>query len=93
MRKRLSLAAIIFPLAVLAGDFKYHDVNATLASVDAKANTLTLTLNDGSTSSARVEGDALKQLAGLKAGDKLTVTCKDNENGEHLAVTAIKLNP
>ena len=92
MRKAfLSLAIAVLPLAALAGTFKHHDVNATFVSADAKAHTFTVTLDDGSTSTGKAEGAAIKALAGLKAGDKISMTCKDNEKGEHLAATAIKV--
>ena len=92
MRKAfLSLAIAVLPLAALAGTFKYHDVSATFVSADAKANTFTVTLDDGSTTTGKAEGPAVKALAGLKAGDKISMTCKDNEKGEHLAATAIKV--
>jgi hypothetical protein len=87
----LTLAIVVLPAAALAGAYSYHDVNATFVSADAKSSMFTIKFDDGSTSSGKAEGDAVKALAGLKAGDKVAVTCKDNEKGEHLSATAIKV--
>jgi hypothetical protein len=86
----VALAIAILPAAALAGAFKYHDISGTLVSADAKTSMCTIKFDDGSTGTGKAEGDALKALAGLKAGDKISVTCKDNEKGEHLSATAIK---
>ena len=89
MRNTLLSLALALPAVALAGSFKYHDVNATLVSADAKSGSFTIKLDDGTTMTDKLEGDA-KQLAGLKAGDAIAITCKDNEKGEHLAATAVK---
>ncbi len=89
MKRHIWLAAALLPLVALAADFKYHDVNATVVSVDAATATLTTKSKDGSTSVAPVEGDAVKALTELKTGDMVKLTCKDNDKGEHLAITAI----
>lgn len=89
MRKFL-IAAAALPLVATAGSYKYHDVAATVESTDAKAHTITLKGDDGHSHTAKVEGKAVDELAGVKAGDKVTVTCKDTDKGEHLAVTGIK---
>ena len=87
----LTLAIIALPVAAIAADnFKYHDVAATFVSADAKSNMFTIKLDDGTTSTGKAEGHAVKALKGLKQGDKVTLTCKDNEKGEHLAATEIK---
>ena len=87
----LTLAIVAIPVAVFAADnFKYHDVSGTFVSSDAKSNMFTIKFDDGSTSTGKAEGNAVKQLKSLKQGDKITLTCKDNEKGEHLAATEIK---
>ena len=87
----LSLAIVVLPAAAAAGTFKYHDVAATFVSADTKANTFTIKFDDGSTSSGPAEGDAVKALGTLKAGDKVSVTCKDGADGKHISATAIKV--
>lgn len=71
---------------------KTHMVKGTVVSVDAKAHTLTLKGSDGKTSTAPVEGAAMNSLGNLKSGDAVTVTCRDNDKGEHQAVTAIAVD-
>jgi len=91
MRKSLFAIAALLPVVAFAG-FKYHDVQATVVSTDAKAHTITLKGDDGTEHTAKVEGKAASELANLKAGEKVTATCKDNDKGDHLAVTVIKAN-
>jgi hypothetical protein len=68
---------------------KTHEVTAEVVSVDAVKNTITLK-GDKENHTAPVEGKAVASLKTVKAGDKVTVTCRDNEKGEHQAVTEIK---
>jgi hypothetical protein len=68
----------------------HHKVAAEVVSVDAAKNTITIKTDKGE-NTAPVEGaKAQAELKSLKAGEKVTVTCRD-ENGEHKAVTAIKV--
>ena len=88
----LIVALSLAMLLVVANAFadKMHMVSGTVVSTDMMAHTITLTGQDGKPSTAPVEGDALKTLGTVKAGDKVSVTCRDNDKGEHQAVTAIK---
>jgi ABC-type Fe3+-hydroxamate transport system substrate-binding protein len=72
---------------------KLHDVNAEFVSADSAKKTITIKAEDGSEKTAPVEGKAVASLKGLKSGEKIIVTCRDNEKGEHQAVTAIKPAP
>jgi translation initiation factor IF-1 len=85
----VTLAIVVLPVAALADSS--HDVNATFVSADAKNKIFTVKLEDGTTSTGKAEGNAAKQLADLKYGDKVVVTCKDNDKGEHVAATDIKV--
>ena len=69
---------------------KSHAVEGEVVSADAKAKTVTVKTADGE-STATVKGAAATKLKTLKAGDKVTLTCKDNAKGEHQYVTAIKV--
>lgn len=92
MRKlMLSLAILALPALAAAGGFKYHEVKGTFVSGDPKTNEFTIKFDDGSTSTGKAEGKAIKQAAALKPGDKIELTCKDNDKGEHLAATQIKV--
>jgi hypothetical protein len=68
---------------------KNHDVQAEIVSVDVEKNTLTIK-GEKENKTVPVEGKAVAALKTVKAGDKLTLTCKDNEKGEHQAVVDIK---
>jgi len=68
---------------------KTHDVQAEVVSVDVEKKTLTLK-GDIENKTVPVEGKAIAKLKTIKSGDKYTLTCRDNEAGEHQAVTAIK---
>ena len=88
----LTLAIVALPVAASSTP-TYHDVNATLVCADPKASTFTVRLDDGSTSSGKAEGDAVRALRALKAGDKVRVTCKDTTDVQHVAATAIYILP
>ena len=68
---------------------KSHDVEGEVVSVDSTKNEITIKTAKGD-STAPVEGKAQMTLKDLKPGQKVTVTCRDNEKGEHKAVTEIK---
>ena len=68
---------------------KTHEVTAEVVSVDTVKNTITLKGDKGN-NTAPVEGKAVASLKSIKTGEKVTVTCRDNEKGEHQAVTEIK---
>jgi hypothetical protein len=68
---------------------KTHEVTTEVVSVDTVKNTITLK-GEKANNTAPVEGKALASLKTVKVGEKVTVTCRDNEKGEHQAVTEIK---
>jgi hypothetical protein len=67
---------------------KTHVIMAEVVSVDPAGKTLTVKGEQGETTS-KVEGHAVAQLKTLKAGEKVKLTCRDNEQGEHEAITHI----
>ena len=75
------------PAAKPAAAAKTHVVEAEVVSMDAAAKTLTIKGDPNKT--VPVEAAALAQLKDLKAGDKVKLTCRDNEKGEHQAITKI----
>jgi hypothetical protein len=99
--RKTAVLALIFALVVAAapalageghahGKGKMHDVTAEVVSMDMDAKTITLKMDDGKTTTAPVMGEAINQMKDITAGEKVTVTCKDKENGDHEGVTAIK---
>lgn len=80
---------LAFPLAAFAGG-KTHEMTVEVVSVDAKAKMITVKDDKGESHTAPLLGKAVGESASYKAGDKVMVTCKDNEKGDHEGVTAIK---
>lgn len=66
---------------------KTHDVEAEVVSADVIAKTLTIKGEPNMT--MPVEGAAVEHLKALKASEKVKLTCRDNDKGEHQAVTNI----
>jgi len=66
---------------------KTHTVEAEVVSADAAAKTLTIKGEPNKT--VAVDAAAVGSLKDLKAGDKVKLTCRDNDKGEHQAVTKI----
>jgi ABC-type Fe3+-hydroxamate transport system substrate-binding protein len=72
-----------------AAAVKTHVVEAEVVSADVMAKTLTIKAEPNKT--VTVEGDAVAQLKDLKMGEKVKLTCRDNDKGEHQAITHIKV--
>ena len=83
--------AVALPVAYAGSAMgKTHDEKAEVVSVDTAAKTITIKDEKGESHTAPLLGKALDEAKSLKAGDKVSVTCKDKETGEHEGVTAIK---
>ncbi len=76
------------PAKPMAAASKTHVVEAEVVSADATAKTLTVKTEKGE-ATVKVDATASSQLKSLKAGEKVKLTCRDNEKGEHEAVTHI----
>jgi hypothetical protein len=63
-------------------------VEAEVVSADAVAKTLTVKTEKGE-STMKVDPAAAKHLKMLKAGEKVKLTCRDTDKGEHEAITHI----
>ena len=72
---------------------KTHKVEAEVVSTDVAAKTITIKSDTGENKTTPVEGKAALALKNVKAGEKYTLTCRDNEAGEHQAVVAIMKTP
>jgi hypothetical protein len=83
------------PVAELAqgpvgGGARTHSVTGEVVSADTTAKTITVKPEKGENFTASVDDTVVNELANLKAGDKVNLTCRDNENGEHLIVQITK---
>lgn len=67
-----------------------HDMKAEIVSVDLTTHTLTVKDDKGATKTVPVLEQARESMAKFKAGDKVTLSCMDNDQGEHQGVSAIK---
>jgi hypothetical protein len=76
--------------ATVAG--KTHEVEAEIVSYDAAAKTLTLK-GTPDNKTVPVDAKAVASVKDLKAGDKVTLLCRDNEKGEHQGVAGVKHAP
>ena len=73
--------------ATMAG--KTHEVEAEIVSYDATAKTLTIK-GTPDNKIVPVDANGVASVKELKAGDKVTLLCRDNEKGEHQAVAGVK---
>jgi hypothetical protein len=71
---------------------KTHKVEAEVVSTDLAAKTITIK-SEGENKTAPVEGKAASALKNAKPGEMWTLTCRDNEAGEHQAVIAMTKAP
>ena len=85
----LALVACLVAIPVLAAG-KTHEMTVELVSFDAKAKTMQFKTDKGETKSAPVMDSAVSALSAMKAGEKITITCTDNEHGEHQGVSMAK---
>src|SRR6185295_7912092 len=88
--KSASKAATKTSASAKAPAHKSHVVDAEVVSADAPAKTITVKVA-GEEKTVPVHGKAAAHLAMLKAGEKVALTCVDNEKGEHQYVSGIKI--
>ena len=89
----LALVLCLVAVPVLAGEMashKSHDLTVEFVSFDAKAKTVTFKDDQGASKTVPVLDTAMKAFEGMKAGDKVTMTCADNDKGEHQGVAMAK---
>ena len=90
----ISVSAFLFSASLASVVFaaNTHDVNGTIVSIDKVKHTVSMRMDDGQITTGPALGkSAIKALGKLKEGDKVVVTCKDDEKGEHLGATKIKV--
>lgn len=85
-------AAATHTHAATKATMKTHKVEAEVVSTDVAAKTITIK-GEGENKTAPVEGKAVSALKNVKPGETWTLTCRDNEKGEHQAVIAMVKAP
>ena len=83
------LALVLVSPALAAG--KTHDLTGTIVSVDVDGKKLTFKDDTGTSMTVPVLAQAAPSLKTLKAGQKVVLTCQDNEKGDHEGVSAIRV--
>ena len=68
---------------------KTHSMKAEVVSVDTAGKKITIKDEKGETKTAPVIDSAAAKLKDFKAGDKVTLTCKDKDSGKHEGVSDI----
>ncbi len=90
----LFLAVIALPMAGESGAKKAmgptHDMTATIVSVNLEAKTISFKTADGKEMTAPVLEQGMGALKKVKAGEKVVLTCQDDEAGAHKGVSDIK---
>ncbi|HYV86848.1 MAG TPA: hypothetical protein VFB49_13125 [Patescibacteria group bacterium] len=92
----LSASLVAFMLMVFVtpalATGKTHDLSGTIVSVDADGKKLTFKDDTGTSMTVPVLEKAVPTLKSLKAGQKVVLTCQDNEKGDHEGVSAIRVD-
>jgi Cu/Ag efflux protein CusF len=83
------LALVLVSPALATG--KTHDMTGTVVSVDPDGKKLTFKDDTGTSMTVPVLEKAAPSLKSLKAGQKVVLTCQDNEKGDHEGVSAIRV--
>ena len=83
------LALVLVSPALATG--KTHDLTGTIVSVDVDGKKLTFKDDTGTSMTLPVLDKAAASLKSLKAGEKVVLTCQDNEKGDHEGVSAIRV--
>jgi len=73
--------------AIAAG--KTHDMKGTVVSADVEGKKLTFKDESGTSITAPVLDSAAASLKTVKAGEQVTLTCQDNEKGDHEGISKI----
>jgi hypothetical protein len=97
MRHQLLILVAVFVAGLIlvqaipaAATGKTHDLKATVVSVDIPAKKITFKDEAGTTTTAPVLDRAVETLKTFKGGEKVVLTCQDNESGNHEGVIAIR---
>jgi Cu/Ag efflux protein CusF len=87
----LLMAAVLLiqaPPAAAMG--KTHDLSGVVVSVNIEGKTITLKDTTGASMTYPVLDSATGDLKNLKGGENVTLTCQDNEKGEHQGIARIQ---
>jgi Cu/Ag efflux protein CusF len=86
----LASAGTIQKSTTAPAKLKTHVVAAEIVKSDATAKTITVKDDKGAEMTMPCEGKCVAELKTFKAGEKVKLTCKDNDKGEHQAVVNVR---
>lgn len=89
----LMVGMLLVQVAPAGATGKTHDLKGTIVSVNVEGKTITFKDDTGANLSATVLDVAAGSLKNVKAGDHVTLTCQDNEKGEHEGIARIQSTP
>ncbi len=87
------MAVLLVQVAPAVAMGKTHDVKGTVVAVNVEGKTITFKDDSGASVTAPVLDPAAGTLKNVKAGEYVTLTCQDNEKGEHEGITRIQAAP
>ena len=87
----VAFGVIAVALAPVAMAGKTHQMKGEIVSVDVAGKAITFKDDKGESHTAPVMGKAAESFKSLKAGDKVTLTCSDTDQGVHEGVSDIKV--
>src|SRR3989441_11836386 len=89
----LTAGMLLIQVAPAAATGKTHDVKGTVVAVNVEGKTITFKDDSGASITAPVLDAAAGSLKNVKAGEYVSLTCQDNEKGEHEGITRIQAAP
>jgi hypothetical protein len=87
------MAVLLVQVAPAVAMGKTHDVKGTVVAVNVEGKTITFKDDSGASVTAPVLDQAAGSLKTVKPGEFVTLTCQDNEKGEHEGITRIQAAP
>ncbi|PYT36286.1 MAG: hypothetical protein DMF52_07990 [Acidobacteria bacterium] len=86
----LMAGMLLVHVAPAAAMGKTHDMKGTVVSVNVEGKSITFKDDSGASITAPVLDAAAGSLKNVKAGEYVTLTCQDNEKGEHEGISRIQ---
>ncbi len=86
----LTAGMLLVQGSLAAATSKTHDMKGTVVAVNVEGKTITFKDDSGASITSRVLDPAAPSLKNVKAGETVTLTCQDNEKGEHEGIIRIQ---
>ena len=86
----LMAGMLLFQVAPAAAMGKTHDMKGTVVSVNVEGKSITFKDDSGASITSPVLDAAAASLKTVKAGEYVTLTCQDNDKGQHEGISRIQ---